>query len=169
MRGRWSTSAFYWKMNQETTRPLKWKNSSNVPWRKVSLGRKWNSSKNTQHNTQSWQKNRMMVLFYPFYPTPSKPYHHATWRCSLHRAAKPLSAVPSSAPMQSMAFYDSGRHIKWPTLGAGRNILCASCFSFLTDGLVGMAIVGGIGLGVAGLAGLIGLAVSKGGARSWDG
>nr|XP_055054005.1 mitochondrial fission 1 protein [Misgurnus anguillicaudatus] len=30
------------------------------------------------------------------------------------------------------------------------------------DGLVGMAIVGGIGLGVAGLAGLIGLAVSKG-------
>ncbi|KAM6949631.1 mitochondrial fission 1 protein [Aplochiton taeniatus] len=33
------------------------------------------------------------------------------------------------------------------------------------DGLVGMAIVGGIGLGVAGLAGLIGLAVSKG-ARS---
>lgn len=33
---------------------------------------------------------------------------------------------------------------------------------FHTDGLVGMAIVGGIGLGVAGLAGLIGLAVSKG-------
>lgn len=30
------------------------------------------------------------------------------------------------------------------------------------DGLVGMAIVGGIGLGVAGLAGLIGFAVSKG-------
>ncbi|XP_024257503.1 mitochondrial fission 1 protein [Oncorhynchus tshawytscha] len=30
------------------------------------------------------------------------------------------------------------------------------------DGLVGMMIVGGIGLGVAGLAGLIGLAVSKG-------
>ncbi|KAA0723080.1 Mitochondrial fission 1 protein FIS1 -like protein [Triplophysa tibetana] len=30
------------------------------------------------------------------------------------------------------------------------------------DGLVGMAIVGGIGLGVAGLAGLIGMAVSKG-------
>ncbi|XP_012690930.1 mitochondrial fission 1 protein [Clupea harengus] len=30
------------------------------------------------------------------------------------------------------------------------------------DGLVGMAIVGGIGLGVAGLAGLIGLAVAKG-------
>ncbi|XP_048885863.1 mitochondrial fission 1 protein [Brienomyrus brachyistius] len=29
------------------------------------------------------------------------------------------------------------------------------------DGLVGMAIVGGIGLGVAGLAGLIGLAVAK--------
>lgn len=29
------------------------------------------------------------------------------------------------------------------------------------DGLVGMAIVGGIGLGVAGLAGLVGLAVSK--------
>ncbi|XP_056156016.1 mitochondrial fission 1 protein [Lampris incognitus] len=34
------------------------------------------------------------------------------------------------------------------------------------DGLVGMAIVGGIGLGVAGLAGLIGLAVAKGGAKS---
>lgn len=34
-------------------------------------------------------------------------------------------------------------------------------YSF-SDGLVGMAIVGGIGLGVAGLAGLIGLAVSKG-------
>lgn len=34
------------------------------------------------------------------------------------------------------------------------------------DGLVGMAIVGGIGLGLAGLAGLIGLAVSKGSARS---
>ncbi|XP_060921999.1 mitochondrial fission 1 protein [Limanda limanda] len=33
------------------------------------------------------------------------------------------------------------------------------------DGLVGMAIVGGIGLGVAGLAGLIGLAVSKGASR----
>lgn len=33
---------------------------------------------------------------------------------------------------------------------------------FFSDGLVGMAIVGGIGLGVAGLAGLIGLAVSKG-------
>lgn len=32
----------------------------------------------------------------------------------------------------------------------------------VSDGLVGMAIVGGIGLGVAGLAGLIGLAVSKG-------
>ncbi|KAG7330244.1 hypothetical protein KOW79_006466 [Hemibagrus wyckioides] len=31
------------------------------------------------------------------------------------------------------------------------------------DGLVGMAIVGGIGLGVAGLAGLIGLAVAKSG------
>lgn len=31
-----------------------------------------------------------------------------------------------------------------------------------SDGLVGMAIVGGIGLGVAGLAGLIGLAVAKG-------
>lgn len=29
------------------------------------------------------------------------------------------------------------------------------------DGLVGMAIVGGIGLGLAGLAGLIGLAVAK--------
>lgn len=35
-------------------------------------------------------------------------------------------------------------------------------FPFFSDGLVGMAIVGGIGLGVAGLAGLIGLAVSKG-------
>ncbi|XP_037539683.1 mitochondrial fission 1 protein [Nematolebias whitei] len=34
------------------------------------------------------------------------------------------------------------------------------------DGLVGMAIVGGIGLGVAGLAGLIGFAVSKGAAKS---
>ncbi|CAJ1086130.1 mitochondrial fission 1 protein [Xyrichtys novacula] len=34
------------------------------------------------------------------------------------------------------------------------------------DGLVGMAIVGGIGVGVVGLAGLIGLAVSKGGAKS---
>ncbi|XP_062239713.1 mitochondrial fission 1 protein [Platichthys flesus] len=34
------------------------------------------------------------------------------------------------------------------------------------DGLVGMAIVGGIGLGVAGLAGLIGLAVSKGASKS---
>ncbi|XP_023201877.1 mitochondrial fission 1 protein-like [Xiphophorus maculatus] len=34
------------------------------------------------------------------------------------------------------------------------------------DSLVGMAIVGGIGLGVAGLAGLIGLAVSKGAAKS---
>ncbi|KAG7497387.1 mitochondrial fission 1 protein [Solea senegalensis] len=34
------------------------------------------------------------------------------------------------------------------------------------DGLVGMAIVGGIGLGVAGIAGLIGLAVSKGAAKS---
>uniref|UniRef100_A0A3Q1BUA9 Mitochondrial fission 1 protein n=2 Tax=Amphiprion TaxID=80969 RepID=A0A3Q1BUA9_AMPOC len=34
------------------------------------------------------------------------------------------------------------------------------------NGLVGMAIVGGIGLGVAGLAGLIGLAVSKGAAKS---
>lgn len=33
---------------------------------------------------------------------------------------------------------------------------------FSSDGLVGMAIVGGIGLGVAGLAGLIGLAVAKG-------
>ena len=46
---------------------------------------------------------------------------------------------------------------------------CASvCFIFLPpqDGLVGMAIVGGIGLGVAGLAGLIGLAVAKG-AKSW--
>lgn len=30
-----------------------------------------------------------------------------------------------------------------------------------SDGLVGMAIVGGMALGVAGLAGLIGLAVSK--------
>ncbi|KAG7265652.1 hypothetical protein CRUP_016499 [Coryphaenoides rupestris] len=30
------------------------------------------------------------------------------------------------------------------------------------DGLVGIAIVSGIGLGVAGLAGLIGLAVAKG-------
>lgn len=37
---------------------------------------------------------------------------------------------------------------------------------FCLDGLVGMAIVGGIGLGVAGLAGLIGLAVSKGAAKS---
>ncbi|KAF7230237.1 mitochondrial fission 1 protein [Nothobranchius furzeri] len=34
------------------------------------------------------------------------------------------------------------------------------------DGLVGMAIVGGIGLGVVGLAGLIGLAVSRGAAKS---
>ncbi|RVE60460.1 hypothetical protein OJAV_G00181290 [Oryzias javanicus] len=34
------------------------------------------------------------------------------------------------------------------------------------DGLVGMAIVGGIGLSVVGLAGLIGLAVSKGAAKS---
>lgn len=34
------------------------------------------------------------------------------------------------------------------------------------DGLVGMAIVGGIGVGVVGLAGLIGLAVSKGAAKS---
>ncbi|CAB1458165.1 unnamed protein product [Pleuronectes platessa] len=34
------------------------------------------------------------------------------------------------------------------------------------DGLVGMAIVGGIGLGVAGLAGLIGLAVAKGASKS---
>uniref|UniRef100_A0A1A8HCZ8 Mitochondrial fission 1 protein n=1 Tax=Nothobranchius korthausae TaxID=1143690 RepID=A0A1A8HCZ8_9TELE len=34
------------------------------------------------------------------------------------------------------------------------------------DGLVGMAIVGGIGLGVAGLAGLIGFAVSRGSAKS---
>ncbi|XP_076017130.1 mitochondrial fission 1 protein [Genypterus blacodes] len=34
------------------------------------------------------------------------------------------------------------------------------------DGLVGMVIVGGIGLGVAGLAGLIGLAVSKGASKS---
>ncbi|XP_034532816.1 mitochondrial fission 1 protein [Notolabrus celidotus] len=34
------------------------------------------------------------------------------------------------------------------------------------DGLVGMAIVGGIGVGVMGLAGLIGLAVSKGAAKS---
>ncbi|XP_037116712.1 mitochondrial fission 1 protein isoform X1 [Syngnathus acus] len=33
------------------------------------------------------------------------------------------------------------------------------------DGLVGMAIVGGIGLGVAGLAGLIGLAVAKRGPK----
>lgn len=40
--------------------------------------------------------------------------------------------------------------------------LTCSCL----DGLVGMAIVGGIGLGVAGLAGLIGLAVSKGAAKS---
>ncbi len=40
-----------------------------------------------------------------------------------------------------------------------------NCFFFtcsFSDGLVGMAIVGGIGLGVAGLAGLIGLAVAKG-------
>lgn len=44
------------------------------------------------------------------------------------------------------------------------DMLTLSC-SF-TDGLVGMAIVGGIGLGVAGLAGLIGLAVSKGAAKS---
>lgn len=36
----------------------------------------------------------------------------------------------------------------------------------LLDGLVGMAIVGGIGLGLAGLAGLVGLAVSKGSAKS---
>lgn len=36
----------------------------------------------------------------------------------------------------------------------------------LIDGLVGMAIVGGIGLGLAGLAGLVGLAVSKGAAKS---
>ncbi|XP_013885056.1 mitochondrial fission 1 protein [Austrofundulus limnaeus] len=34
------------------------------------------------------------------------------------------------------------------------------------DGLVGMAIVGGIGLGVAGLAGLIGFAISKGASKS---
>ncbi|XP_032355057.1 mitochondrial fission 1 protein [Etheostoma spectabile] len=34
------------------------------------------------------------------------------------------------------------------------------------DGLVGIAIVGGFGLAVAGLAGLIGLAVSKGAAKS---
>lgn len=34
------------------------------------------------------------------------------------------------------------------------------------DGLVGMAIVGGIGLGLAGLAGLVGLAVTKGAAKS---
>ncbi len=34
------------------------------------------------------------------------------------------------------------------------------------DGLVGMAIVGGIGVGVAALAGLVGLAVSKGAAKS---
>lgn len=34
-------------------------------------------------------------------------------------------------------------------------------FVFSADGLVGMAIVGGMALGVAGLAGLIGLAVSK--------
>ncbi|XP_068164212.1 mitochondrial fission 1 protein [Antennarius striatus] len=34
------------------------------------------------------------------------------------------------------------------------------------DGLVGMAIVGGIGIGVAGLAGLIGLAVAKGATKS---
>uniref|UniRef100_A0A8B9JDM8 Mitochondrial fission 1 protein n=1 Tax=Astyanax mexicanus TaxID=7994 RepID=A0A8B9JDM8_ASTMX len=33
--------------------------------------------------------------------------------------------------------------------------------TLITYGLVGMAIVGGIGLGVAGLAGLIGLAVAK--------
>lgn len=42
--------------------------------------------------------------------------------------------------------------------------LCLHAVSL--DGLVGMAIVGGIGLGVAGLAGLIGLAVSKGAAKS---
>lgn len=40
------------------------------------------------------------------------------------------------------------------------HLTCFSLFCFL-DGLVGMAIVGGIGLGLAGLAGLIGLAVAK--------
>lgn len=43
-------------------------------------------------------------------------------------------------------------------------LLTLTCAS--SDGLVGMAIVGGIGLGVAGLAGLIGLAVSKGASKS---
>lgn len=45
-------------------------------------------------------------------------------------------------------------------------ILILMFICYRLDGLVGMAIVGGIGLGVAGLAGLIGLAVSKGAAKS---
>lgn len=42
----------------------------------------------------------------------------------------------------------------------GAGLLTVSLFPS-PDGLVGMAIVGGMALGVAGLAGLIGLAVSK--------
>lgn len=43
---------------------------------------------------------------------------------------------------------------------AGAGLLTVFLF-FSPDGLVGMAIVGGMALGVAGLAGLIGFAVSK--------
>ena len=44
--------------------------------------------------------------------------------------------------------------------GTGFGLVTVSLF-LSPDGLVGMAIVGGMALGVAGLAGLIGLAVSK--------
>lgn len=47
------------------------------------------------------------------------------------------------------------------TLLWGAGPICSLLPLSFSDGLVGMAIVGGMALGVAGLAGLIGLAVSK--------
>lgn len=57
---------------------------------------------------------------------------------------------------QSDLLFDGGIN-KFPLL----TLLCA-----FPDGLVGMAIVGGLGLGFVGLAGLIGFAVSKGASKS---
>lgn len=55
-----------------------------------------------------------------------------------------------------------GKHVYCPFLYLRCIVICnVGCIGTVLDGLVGMAIVGGIGLGLAGLAGLIGLAMAK--------
>lgn len=58
--------------------------------------------------------------------------------------------------------WSSGTRVVLARVPVGCQALTASLLLLRSlDGLVGMAIVGGMALGVAGLAGLIGLAVSK--------